>query len=72
MYETIQGDTWDVISKKMYDSEYHTDILIKANAKHADTVIFSSGVLLEVPVFDTIQQFADLPPWKRGDSNAGA
>lgn len=65
-YVTIQGDMWDVVSKKMYDSEYHTDVLIIANPKHVDTVVFSAGVLLKVPVVENAQQFAGLPPWKRG------
>ncbi|WP_313891119.1 tail protein X [Psychrobacillus sp.] len=65
-YTTIQGDMWDVISNKVYNSEFHTNVLIKANPEHTSTVIFSAGVTLETPIVETITQFADLPPWKRG------
>lgn len=65
IYETIQGDTWDIISLKVYESEFHTDILIKSNPEHVGTIIFTSGVELLIPVIDTIEVFQDLPPWKR-------
>ena len=29
-YTTISGDTWDMIAKKVYGSEYHADILMEA------------------------------------------
>ena len=65
-YTTVQGDMWDLISKSVYGSEFHTDILIKANTEHASTLIFSSGVVLKTPLVEVATQFADLPPWKRG------
>lgn len=66
IYETVQGDMWDVVSLKVYGSEKHTDTLIKANPSYVDTLIFSSGVQLVVPEKDNIEEFNDLPPWKRG------
>lgn len=65
-YETIQGDTWDIISLKMYGSEWHTDELIKSNPEHVEIVIFPYGVKLTIPEIDTVEVFNDLPPWKRG------
>lgn len=65
-YKTVQGDTWDVISLKIYGSELHTDVLIKSNPVHVETVIFSSGIELVIPEVDTVEMFEDLPPWKRG------
>ena len=40
MYQTIQGDTFDKIAKKIYDDEFLMDVLIKANPEHSRTVIF--------------------------------
>ncbi|MEK3996675.1 phage tail protein [Psychrobacillus sp. FSL K6-2365] len=65
-YTTVQGDMWDSISKSVYGSEFHTDILIKANSQYVSTLIFSSGIVLNTPLVEAATQFADLPPWKRG------
>lgn len=64
-YSTVQGDTWDIVSKKLYGTEYRTDVLMKANPDHADVIMFSSGVHLIVPEIDDVEQFDSLPPWKR-------
>jgi len=66
-YTTIQGDTWDIISKQVYGNELFMDVLIKANINHRKTVIFSAGVVLEVPEIDTTSTEYDvnLPVWKR-------
>ncbi|MEK5069818.1 tail protein X [Sporosarcina sp. FSL K6-1508] len=63
---TVQGDMWDTISKNIYGSEYHTDLLMKANPDLASELLFSSGVELIVPELEETQQFSNLPPWKRG------
>lgn len=64
-YSTVQGDTWDIVSKKMYGTEFRTDVLMKANPDHADVIMFSSGEQLIVPEVDDVEQFESLPPWKR-------
>lgn len=65
---THQGDTWDILAKKIYGNELFMDKLIEANGHFRNTVIFSSGVVLNVPEIDTVSsEFdANLPPWKRG------
>ncbi len=62
-YTTIQGDTWDVIAKKVYGSEYDADVLMAANPEHITTFIFSAGEVLKTPA---IAESSDgtLPPWK--------
>ncbi|MEK3955304.1 tail protein X [Psychrobacillus sp. FSL K6-1464] len=65
-YITIQGDMWDIISKNSYGSELHTEALIKANPQHASVMIFPSEIVLNIPDVEVIEQFTDLPPWKRG------
>lgn len=64
-YITSQGDTWDMISYKVYGNEKHVDKLIQANLLHKETIIFKANVELIIPEVQTIQQ-SSLPPWKRG------
>lgn len=64
-YITSQGDTWDMISYKVYGNEKHVDKLIQANLLHKETIIFKANVKLNIPEVQTIQQ-SSLPPWKRG------
>lgn len=64
---TIQGDTWDILSKRAYGSEIFMDELIKANFDNRKTVIFPAGVVINIPDIDTetIANDTNLPPWKR-------
>lgn len=66
--KTISGDTWDILSKRLYGNELFMDVLIKANVQHMKTAIFPSGVILNVPEIDTTsaEYEVNLPPWKRG------
>ena len=65
---TIQGDTWDILAKRLYGNELFMDVLVKANFKHRRIAIFSAGVVLQVPEVDTtaLADDTNLPPWKRG------
>ena len=64
---TRQGDTWDILAKNAYGNELFMDVLIKANINHRKTVIFPSGVVLNVPDIDTTspEYEANLPIWKQ-------
>jgi phage tail protein X len=65
-YKTIQGDTWDSISYKVYGSEMLFPLLMSANPEHVLVVIFDAGIILVIP--DKPEEVSeDLPPWKRGD-----
>lgn len=61
--ETKSGDTWDVIAKQVYGSEYHADILMAANPQQIDTFLFEAGVVLATPVLEE-ERDGLLPPWK--------
>lgn len=63
-YTTIQGDTWDVISLKTLGSEMLVSKLIEANSKHRNTIYFSAGIILNIPVIENVQKQINLPPWK--------
>ena len=62
-YITKSGDTWDMIVKEVYGSEYHADVLMAANAAHIETFIFQAGVELSTPALEE-ERNGLLPPWK--------
>ena len=67
-YITMQGDTWDMVSYRVYGNEHFMDLLVKANSPYQDIVIFPANIVLAVPaVEDPIVQ--SLPPWKRGTAS---
>lgn len=63
-YTTIQGDMWDSISFRVYQSEYYMSNLIEANPQYRETVIFPANVVLLIPEVSTKTK-ENLPPWKR-------
>ena len=63
-YQTVQGDTWDMISLDFYNDEYRTDILIEANPDHIMTLKFNEGITLIIPIVEA-EKPSTLPPWKR-------
>ena len=66
-YETSLGDEWDGIAYKVYrgrGGEMLTHLLLEANPKHRETVIFSSGVMLDVPEAPD-RGIPSMPPWMR-------
>ena len=63
MYTTKSGDTWDVIAKEVYGSEYHADVLMAANPQEIDTFIFNAGVELNTPAREEARDGLQ-PPWK--------
>lgn len=62
-YITKSSDTWDMIAKEVYGSEYHADVLMAANAAHIETFIFQAGVELSTPALEE-ERNGLLPPWK--------
>lgn len=62
-YKTKSGDTWDVIAKQVYGSEYHADVLMAANPEHIETLFFNAGVELSTPALKEVRDGL-LPPWK--------
>ena len=66
-YITRQGDTWDVISKRLYGDERFMDVLIRANINHRKTVVFFFfNVLASTEIYTQSAAYElNLPPWKR-------
>lgn len=61
-YTTIQGDTWDLIAYRLWGSEYLLPLLLEANPKHRDTIIFKGDVVLNVPIINTAI-YSQRPAW---------
>lgn len=63
-YRTIQGDTWDMIAKKVYGAERHLDCLMASNFDLLDYFIFPAGIVVKVPELPA-KMSEDLPSWRR-------
>ena len=66
-YRTVQGDTWDLISHKVYGDyggELLMNILIEYNPDYLYYVFFPAGIMLDIPEI-TAPVVESLPPWKR-------
>lgn len=63
-YITIQGDTWDMISYKVFGSEMHMDKLIKANNRYMHIYEFSAGVVLDIPEIENETVSDSAVPWR--------
>lgn len=64
-YTTVQGDMWDLISHKVYGDECFTDVLLAANPRHNKILVFSAGIVLDVPEVEERVSADSLPPWKQ-------
>lgn len=61
-YVTVQGDTWDRIALKTLGSEYLFPLLLEANKQYRNIVIFSGGIILNIPDIDT-SEVTERPAW---------
>lgn len=64
MYKTVQGDTWDMIAKKVYGKEKYLDYLMQNNYDLLDYFIFPAGVIVNTPDLPS-ELNLDLPEWRR-------
>ena len=63
-YITLAGDNFDSIALDFYNDESLSSQIIQANPSHRNTILFSGGQLLQIPIVE-IQAADTLPPWKR-------
>ncbi|WFR55352.1 tail protein X [Anaerocolumna sp. AGMB13025] len=64
IYTTVQGDTWDLISYKVYGTSKHIGLLMQSNYNLLDTFIFSAGIEIMVPEL-TEEETDELPDWRK-------
>lgn len=65
-YETISGDTWDIVAWKIYGNELYADRLMEANADYLDYMIFPANIKLKIPDEETFRtrEQADEFDWR--------
>ncbi len=63
-YTTIQGDTWDLIAKKVCGDEKKLDILMQNNPSFLEYLVFPAGIRLRCPK-ELSQPERDMPSWRR-------
>ena len=63
VYKTIQGDTWDMVAKKVYGAERHLDYLMAYNFDLLDYFVFPAGIEINTPDLP-LEQEEDLPAWR--------
>lgn len=61
-YTTIQGDTWDKIAYQTLGSEYLLPLLFEVNYQYRKVVIFSGGIVLNIPEVETAE-VTERPDW---------
>ena len=62
-YTTVQGDTWDIIAKKVYGNEKYAGNLMEHNRLLLEYMIFPGGITLDIPEL-TEETDPDLPIWR--------
>ena len=69
VYRTVLGDTWDLISYKVYGSEGYFHDLIRSNLRLIDIAIFDANIPVIIPeiAYEENDNDERLPPWKRGE-----
>lgn len=66
IYITKKGDTFDSIAFDFYTEEKLASVIIQANTRYADVLIFDAGVELAIPFVEENEDTpASLPPWSR-------
>ena len=55
---------WDMMAKRIYGDEAALNVLLGANQRYADMVVFPAGVELDAPEY-TAPVTSMLPPWRR-------
>ena len=59
VYRTISGDTWDLISYKLFGSEKYFHQLMRANLNLLSIAVFDSNVPIIVPEIDVSNNNVD-------------
>lgn len=63
-YITVQGDTWDMISFKVYGTSKYIGLLMESNYNLLDIFKFSACIEINVPELPEEEE-ADIPEWRK-------
>lgn len=67
VYTTVQGDTWDMISLKVYETDEYAHLILDENLELSHVVFFDAGVEITIPDIDdssSSDTSVNLPPWR--------
>ena len=64
MHRTVEGETWDLISKRYYGDEKLMHKLLEANPEYRGFFVLPAGLELIIPEID-VKTLSELPPWRR-------
>ncbi|WOO34952.1 tail protein X [Anaerocolumna sp. AGMB13020] len=63
-YITVQGDTWDMISFRVYGTSKYIGLLMENNYDLLDIFLFSAGIEINVPELPEEEE-NDIPDWRK-------
>lgn len=63
VYNTVPGDTWDLISFKAYGTERYSRTLARTNSNYIKYVIFPAGIKINIPPLEKAEKRGENPPW---------
>lgn len=63
-YETVLGDTWDMIAYKLFGDSMLYNILLDLNEEYSDTLIFGSGIKIKYKEISKSYK-ESIAPWRR-------
>lgn len=63
-YRTVQGDTWDLIAKKVYGDEKKLDVLMGNNFALLDYTVFPASILVNIPEIGSTER-QGWPEWRK-------
>lgn len=64
-YTAAAGDTFDAIALAAYNEEKMASVLIQANPKLNDVLIFEGGEKISIPAVSRVTTADSMPPWRR-------
>lgn len=66
-HTAVEGDRWDELAYRYLGDSFNISPIIEANPLIPIRTEIPSGSVLFIPVFDPqpLQDFNNLPPWKR-------
>lgn len=67
-YTAQEGDTWDLLALDMYNDENLLHYIIQFNPDYADTLVFSGGEELQLPIIENAETSESVAPWKERDA----
>lgn len=63
-YTAMAGETWDFLALCAYDDEALASVLIEANPRYCDVLIFEGGELIRIPNIEPVAVSESIPPWR--------